>query len=178
MSLFTTQHKIASKRIFDGVILNLRMDTLKDGDKTVTREIVEHNGGVVILAQPSESEVILIKQYRYTLDQYILEFPAGRIEKDEDPSPAAYRELIEETGYKAETWQDLGTLLSAPGFCTEKLYMYGATDLTFVGKNLDEDEETEVIIVSVKEARALLMKEDIKDAKTLAGLFLLQDCYT
>ncbi len=178
MTLFTTQHKVDSRKIFDGHILNLRLDTLSAGEKTVTREIVEHNGGVVILAQPSESEVILIRQYRYTFDSYILEFPAGRIEKNEDPFPAAKRELIEETGYEASNWQDLGTLLSAPGFCTEKLYMYRATNLEFVGKKLDDDEETEVLILSAKEAHSMLMKEEIKDAKTLAGLFLLKDCYT
>lgn len=175
MTLFTTEHKTSSKRIFDGVILNLRLDTLEDGGKTVTREIVEHNGGVVIIAQPSENEVILIKQYRYTFDRYILEFPAGRIEKGEDPLPAAQRELIEETGFNAQNWQDLGVLLSAPGFCTEKLYMYRASGLNFQGKELDDDEETEVIVLPVEEARALLMAEDIKDAKTLAGLFLLPD---
>lgn len=174
MTLFTTQHKVASKKIFDGAILNLRLDTLEDGGQSVTREIVEHNGGVVILAQPSKDEVILIRQYRYTFDSYILEFPAGRIEKGEDPFPAAKRELIEETGFKAENWEDLGVLLSAPGFCTEKLYMYKATQLNFVGKQLDHDEETEVIALSIKEAQEKLLAEEIKDAKTLAGLYLLQ----
>lgn len=166
--------RIKSERIYDGHIFNLRIDTLRSNDGiSVIREVVEHGGGVVIAAQNEQGEVLLVKQYRYSFDQTILELPAGRIEKGEDPYLAAQRELVEETGFRAGTWKALSNLYSAPGFCTEILYMYQASDLNFEGKCLDMDEETEVIKLSVAQAWELVRKGEIRDAKTVAGLALL-----
>lgn len=175
MTLYTRKHTTKSEKVFGGEIISLRLDTLEhpNGEQT-TREVVEHNGGVVIACQPSADEVILINQYRYPMDEELIELPAGRIDKGEDPFLAAKRELAEETGYEALSWQELAQMYSAPGFCNELLYLYKATDLKFVGKNLDPDEETEVVIVSLTEAWSLVQSGKIRDAKTIAGLGLLR----
>ena len=99
MALFTSKHTVESRRVHEGNIINLRVDTLRLNDgQTVTREVVEHEGGVVIACRPAEDQIILIRQYRYSIDDYLMELPAGRIEKGEDPLKAAQRELTEETG--------------------------------------------------------------------------------
>ena len=174
MPLFTTAHTVESKRIYEGRIINFRVDKLRIATgQEVTREVVEHNGGVTIACQPAPGQVVLIKQYRYSIDQELLELPAGRIEEGEDPMLAAQRELTEETGYQARNWSELVRMYTAPGFCNEMLYVYKATDVIEVGKDLDEDEETEVIVMSVEEAWALVMAGKVQDSKTIAGVGML-----
>lgn len=175
MALYTRQDRETTKRIYEGAIINLREDKLKNPHGSCIRAVVEHNGGVFIACQPEPDKVILIKQYRYSIDEELIELPAGRIEKGEQPLPCAQRELIEETGYKAAKWQELSRMFTAPGFCDELLYLYLATDVTFVGKNLDHDEETEVLILPVKEAWQLVLDGQVRDAKTIAGLGLLKE---
>jgi ADP-ribose pyrophosphatase len=172
--LFTRKDMVESKRLWEGGIIKLRVDSLKSpgGEETI-REVVEHNGGVVIASENAEGKVLLVKQYRYALDIEILELPAGRIEAGEDPFPAAQRELTEETGYAAKTWKELSRMYSAPGFCDEVLYLYHATDLSFEGKNLDFDEETDVVEVSLDEAWLMIADGRIRDAKTIAGIGIL-----
>lgn len=174
MTLFTRKHLISSKKIYEGNIITLRLDQLEaeDGSKT-TRELVEHNGGVVIICQPTPSEVVLIKQYRYSLDQELIELPAGRIDPGEKPLETAQRELIEETGYKAKQWQAKGIVSAAVGFCNELLYFFAATDVEQVGKDLDHDEETEVLVVSIEKAWQLVKNAPIIDAKTIVGISML-----
>jgi len=173
VALFTVTHKIGSQRIYEGGIINLRVDILKQDGREKKREVVEHNGGVVIACQPTPDEVILIKQYRYSVDEELIELPAGRIEKGEQPLPAAQRELTEETGFLAKNWEELARMYSAPGFCNEMLYLYLATDTTEVEKNLDEDEETEVMRLPLDEAWHLVSTGRARDAKTIAGIGLL-----
>jgi ADP-ribose pyrophosphatase len=173
VALYTHQHTVESKRIYEGEIVNFRVDLLKQNGKEVTREVVEHNGGVVIVCQPSATEIVLIKQYRYSVDEVLYEFPAGRIEKGEDPLPAAKRELTEETAYVASEWKELSRFYTAPGFCNEMLYMYLASDVKLAEKDLDEDEETDVIVMSIKDAWKLLGSGAVKDAKTVAGISML-----
>ena len=173
MPLYTHEHRIESKRIYEGEIINLRVDKLVRDGKEVLRELVEHNGGVVILCQPSAHEVVLIKQYRYSVDELLYEFPAGRIEQGEEPLPAAMRELTEETGYVAQDWQEISRFYTAPGFCNEMLYMYKATNVTITSKSLDEDEETEVVLMTLSDAWELVTSGKVRDAKTVAGIGLL-----
>ncbi len=173
MSLFTHDHKVDTVRVHEGGIINLRIDTLRSDGLQVVREVVEHNGGVVIAAQPAQDRVLLIRQYRYSIDQELIELPAGRIERGEDPFPAAKRELTEETGFEAREWAELSRMFSAPGFCDEILYLYKAHDLNFVGKNLDIDEQTDVLDLKITEAWDMVGKGEIRDAKTIAGLALL-----
>ncbi len=174
MVLYTRKDTVSTKDIYEGSIFDVRVHTLKaDGNKEIRREIVEHNGGVVIACLPSADEVILIRQYRYAVDEELIELPAGRVAAGEDRLRAAQRELIEETGYKAELWQELPAMFSAPGFCTELLSFYLARNVTFVGKDLDEDEETDVMILSLGEAWQLVKDGRVRDAKTAAALGLV-----
>ncbi len=176
MALFTRAHLVETRRVHEGDIISLRIDSLEAEDGlSVTREVVEHNGGVVIACEPEPGRVLLVRQYRYSIDKDLLELPAGRIEKDENPLPAAQRELTEETGFGASHWQELARLYSAPGFCNEVLYLYHATGVTFMGKNLDFDEETEVLDLSLAEAWSLVSQGKIQDAKTVAGLGLMSN---
>lgn len=172
--LYNQDDVIGTKKIFDGHVFSVRLDTLRKTDRpAITREVVEHNGGVVICGQPEPNKVILIRQYRYPVNEELIELPAGRVELGEDRFLAAQRELTEETGYVAKTWQDLPPMYTAPGFCNELLTFYRATDLVWQGKNLDEDEETEVIIVDVKEAWHWVLDGRVRDAKTAVGLAVL-----
>lgn len=174
MAVFKVAHKVESKRIYEGDIVNFRVDTvrLEDGKET-TREVVEHNGGVVIACQPTEDEVVLIRQYRYSVDEELIELPAGRIEAGEPPLGAAQRELTEETGYLARHWRELSRMYTAPGFCNEMLYMYHASEVELVEKNLDDDEETEVLLLPLAEAWQLVLDGKIRDAKTVSGIGIL-----
>lgn len=173
VTLFTRDHLVGTVRKHEGGIINLRVDTLINDGLEVIREVVEHNGGVVIAAQPAPDRVLLIRQYRYSIDEELIELPAGRIEKGEDPFPAARRELTEETGFEAKHWEELSRMFTAPGFCDEILYLYRASELTFVGKNLDIDEHTDVMDLTLEEAWRLVTSGKIRDAKTVSGIALL-----
>lgn len=174
LALLTRQHQTGSERIYQGEVVSLRVDKVQEpGGASFLREVVEHNGGVVIACQPEPHQVVLIKQYRYSIDEDLLELPAGRLEPGEEPLPAARRELAEETGYRAVHWELLSRMVTAPGFCNEVLYLYRASGLDFVGKNLDYDEETEVQIVDIREAWQMVVKGEIRDAKTIAGIALI-----
>ncbi len=170
----TPKDLIETQKIYNGRIISLRVDTLKFHDgRPFMREVIEHPGGVVIAAQPDPQRVILIRQYRYCLNETLIELPAGRIDHGEKPLECGMRELTEETGYKAMHWQEMSRMYTAPGFCNEMLYLFQAQDLTFVGKNLDEDEETDVFMPTLEEAWQLVLSREICDAKTIAGIGLL-----
>ncbi|MCC7529351.1 MAG: NUDIX hydrolase [Candidatus Melainabacteria bacterium] len=174
MALFTREHTFRSDRIHEGHIINLRVDYLRNPEgREVIRELVEHNGGVTVCCKPDKNSVVLIKQYRYSVDELLYELPAGRIEKGEEPILAAKRELTEETGYSANKWRELVRVYTAPGFCNEMLYMYEATDVILTEQSLDDDEEAEVIVMSLADAWQLVLDGKIRDAKTVAGLGLL-----
>lgn len=175
MALVTRENSVGSRRIFNGKIISLRQDSLQlSEDTVVTREVIEHNGGVTIACQPRPEQIILVRQYRYPIDKELIELPAGRIERGEDPLACAKRELTEETGYTAGSWKEIGQFYSAPGYSDEKLYLYRASDVAFEGKRLDIDEETEVLILPLEEAWNLCLTGEIEDAKTIAGLALLR----
>jgi ADP-ribose pyrophosphatase len=179
VTLFTTKHLLQSRHAYEGDIINVRVDQLQlnDGQATI-HEVVEHNGGVVIACQPKNHEVVLIKQYRYSIDREIIELPAGRIEKAELPLKAAQRELTEETGYRASNWEEKSAFYTAPGFCNEVLYFYRASNVEFVGKSLDANEETDVLILPLQKAWQLVESREIVDVKTIAGLAMLFSAHT
>lgn len=177
MGLITRKDAIGSEMIFRGRIFRVRVDSVKrPAGGEMNLEVVEHDGGVVIACKPSPDEILLIKQYRYAIDEELIELPAGRLNQGEDRLEAAKRELTEETGYRANQWQELPAMFSAPGFCSELLTCYLATDIEWVGKNLDEDEWTDVFTVSRKEAWQLVLDGKVRDAKTIAVLGVV--CHT
>lgn len=176
--LLNQKNRTQTKHIYRGNILSFRLDSLRlPTGKEITREIIEHNGGVVIAARPNPVEVILVEQYRYCIDEVLFELPAGRVEVGERPEVCAARELIEETGYRASKWKELANMYSAPGFCTELLHAYEASDLEFVGANPDEDEEIEIHTIPLSTAWEWVTTGKIRDAKTIAVLGMLHSTH-
>jgi ADP-ribose pyrophosphatase len=173
LTLYTRKHTVGSRRVFDGQLISVRVDDVKADGKAATREVVEHPGGVVIACKPSADEIVLIRQYRYSVDLELIELPAGRLETGEDKLVAAKRELTEETGFQAAHWEKGGVLYPAVGFCEEVLTWYIATDVRWVGGTMDEDEEIEVMRVSLPDAWKLVLDGTITDAKTVAILGII-----
>lgn len=159
------------KNIFDGNIIQVRVETveLPDG-KTASRELVAHGGGVGIIAVSEDGDVLMVSQYRIAAREMMLEIPAGKLEKGEDPLECGKRELIEETGYEAEEFTHLGTYYATPGYCEEKLHIYLARGLNFVGQNLDEGEFLNVKKYKLDDLYNMVMNNKIKDAKTAVAI--------
>lgn len=168
------EKKLSGKTMYEGHIISVRRDDvlLSNGEKHF-REVVEHPGGVVIIPVMDNNRIILVRQWRYPVGQELIELPAGKLNKGEDPFPAAKRELEEETGYRADTWESLGFIYTAPGFCDEKLYFYKASNLEFSRTNPDFGEIIEPLIVDIDKAKNMIKEGKILDAKTVAGLYLI-----
>lgn len=163
--------KISGQEIFRGKIINLRVDTVRlPNGKEATREVVEHPGAVAIAALNEKNEIILIHQYRAPVDEVIIEIPAGKLERGEDPFLCAQRELEEETGWLAGKWEHIFTFYTTPGFSDEVMYLYLAKDLQVSQQSLDEDEFVEIITVPVEAALEMAKTGQIKDAKTIMGI--------
>lgn len=162
---------IESKVLYDGKILKLDLIDveLSDGKKS-KREIVRHNGGCTILAKTQENKILLIKQYRKAFDEEVLELPAGKIEENEDPLECAKRELQEESGYLAKNIEKLGVILASPGYTSEKIHIFRATDLEYRPIDCDWDEHLEVFEMEEEEVNKLIKDGKITDGKTIAAL--------
>ena len=162
-----------SKTIFDGRILSLKVDTVSMPDGgTATREVVAHNGAVAMLPIDDDGNLILVKQYRYPIQAAILEIPAGRLERGEDPAKCAARELTEEIGLRLRSLDLLASLYVAPGYSGEVIHIFLARDLVADQAAADDDENIECIRVSLDEACEMCRTGEIRDSKTIAGLFL------
>jgi ADP-ribose pyrophosphatase len=140
------------------------------GNKVFRREYVVHPGAVVILPILDAEHIVMIRNYRFAVRKELWELPAGTLEPQEPPLETAKRELIEETGYKAEKMTLLTTFFPSPGFCNEIMYSYVAEGLSLVGQDLDETEQIEVEIVKLKDAIQMVRKGTICDAKSLTTL--------
>lgn len=161
----------SSKEIFKGKVICVHHDevTLENG-KTAMREVVYHNGGVCVLPLLSNGDVLFVKQFRYPYREELLELPAGKLEKDEDPFLSAQRELLEETGACANEYISLGKLYPSPGYCSEVISMYLARDLEFSSQKLDEDEFLDVVRIPLEKATQMVLDGSITDAKTQAAI--------
>ena len=166
-----TEKTLSSEKIFDGRILHIRRDTvlLPNGHQS-TREVVDHPGGVCVLAIDSQGRALLVRQFRYPYGQVLTELPAGKLERGEDHRVCALRELEEETGYTPATLTYMGALLSSPGFTDEVLHMYLARGLKPGECHPDEDEFLERDRVPLGELVKEVMDGTIQDAKTVAAV--------
>lgn len=166
-----TEKTLNSQLVYKGKIIDVLCDKIEiSTGKQSVREVVEHSGGVVILALKEKDTVLMVKQYRYPIKQAALELPAGKLEKGENPDLAAKRELSEETGYDAKTWKSLGYIYTSPGFCDEKLYLYLATNLTFTKAHPDEGEILEAYEYKISEVYNMIESGEINDAKTICAI--------
>lgn len=163
---------IRSRTIFDGKLIRVQLDEveLPDG-RTSTREIVKHPGAVAVLAFTEEGKLVLVRQYRNPLEKTILEIPAGKLEPGEDPKACAFRELEEETGYRAEDMQPIVSFYTSPGFADEKIHLFEARGLTKGEMRPDTDEFVEVEELTLEEAYAKMEEGLICDAKTVAAVY-------
>ncbi|OLR65650.1 NUDIX hydrolase [Peptoniphilus porci] len=165
------ERTMKSTKIFDGKVLQLRVDTVEmEGQKYTKREIVERQPAVGIVAITEDDEIILIRQYRKAIDKEIYELPAGMVDFGEEPQKAALRELKEETGYDAKKSDYLLEIYSSPGFTNEKLFIFYAEGLIAGDQDLDEFEHLTVEKVKFKEALKLINLGEIIDSKTVAGI--------
>jgi ADP-ribose pyrophosphatase len=165
---------IASENVFDGQLLHVKRDTVRLPDgATATREYIDHPGAVMIIPRLPDGKLLMERQFRYPLARVFIEFPAGKIDPGEEPAATAARELLEETGYTAGSWAHIGTLHPLITYSTERIEIYTAGALTFVGAKLDAGEFVETFSVAVDEALAWLDRGEITDVKTMLGLLLL-----
>ena len=169
---------LARTTIYKGRIFQLEVDVVKlPTGHILDMEIVRHPGSVVLLPVPEPGKIILIRQYRYTLDRWIWELPAGSLKPNEDPDTAAARECEEEIGLAPHRVTRLRGYYPTPGFCDEQMIYYRCEDLRPPAADStakkDDDEEIEPKVFTLEEARALVTSGEIIDLKTLAGLSLL-----
>ncbi len=169
-----SEKTLSQEYIYKGRILNLRRDMAElPNGKTAAREVVEHHGGVTVIAVTDEDEVLFVRQFRYPSGELLLELPAGKLEAGEDPYSAAVRELREETGATAERVRSLGWFYVSPGYTTEKLYIYAAEELSFGEQSLDADEFLNVERMKFDDALGIALGEGFRDAKTDAAIMKL-----
>lgn len=150
----------------------VRVEQVTASGQRRTREIVRHPGAVVLLPLVDDDHVCLIRNYRVTIGQTLIELPAGTLEPGEPPLVTAGRELLEETGYVAEQLELLHTYYPSPGIMDERMYLYVARHLTYAAPQRELGEEIDNLVVSWDEALRLIDQGEIRDAKTLAGLLL------
>lgn len=164
---------LESKTVFQGRIINLRVDTVRlPGGRVVTREVAEHSDSVCIVPIDDQGEVLLVRQYRTPVKGALLELPAGGVEAGEVSEETVQRELQEETGYRAGTLRHLSSFWMTPGWCDEYMHTYLATDLTESRLAGDDDENIVVERVSLDRALELIGSGEIRDVKSIAGLLL------
>jgi ADP-ribose pyrophosphatase len=166
--------KVNSKTtLYEGRVFKLLREnvTLNNG-VTVDLDVIHHPGASAMIPMSGDDNVILIKQYRHAIGDFIWEIPAGTLDPDETPLECAKRELIEETGFSANTWQKLGEITPLPGYSNERIHMFLAADLVPAEQDLDKDEMLDVHEVSLGKAVEMIHEGAIQDSKTIAGLFM------
>lgn len=175
MEKMTEEKTISSERVYEGRVLNLRVDTVQlDQGKTTRREIVEHRGAVALVPLDAHGNVLLVRQFRKAVEQDLLEIPAGTLESGEDALACAHRELEEETGYRAANVREIGGFYPCPGYSTEYIHVFLATGLTPGAEHGDEDEDIEVESVPFFRALEMIDRGEIRDAKSIIGLLTLK----
>jgi len=168
----------SSKQIYSGKLLKLELLQVQGPDgRTREREVVRHPGAVAIvplLEEDGQRKVILVRQYRAPIGKELLEIPAGTLEPDESPRECAERELAEETGYRARSWEKLAEFYTTPGFCDEWMFLFLAHGLEpLEGNHPDEGEFLRVERVPLDKLEKMLLSGELEDAKTLIGLLFL-----
>ena len=167
-----TEKTIKKELIYKGRVINLtKDDVLCPNGQTSLREIVHHRGGVAILYKV-EDKFIFEKQYRYALNEEIIEVPAGKLEEGEIPLEAAKRELLEETGYRPLEMIHLGDSYPTPGYSSEVIHLYYCPKAVKEERHLDEDESIDLIYLTLEEIDKLIAENKIKDSKTVAAIYL------
>lgn len=166
---------IKTEKVYEGRVVTLRCDTVElPGQKYAKREIVDHAGGVTIVALTEDNKIPFVKQFRIATGKHLLELPAGLIDHNENPKQAALRELEEETGWLAEEVKFLVEFYTSPGFTNEKVHIFKAENLKKTQVNFDDTENIEIIELTMEEALHKIKLGEIIDAKTIVGLLYVE----
>ena len=166
-NLVMKEKMIKQEEIFKGKVFTVYKDVVELADgKMANREHIKHSGGVCVFAQVGD-KVLMVRQFRYSINKEVLEFPAGKLEYGEDPLQAAQRELREETGYLAAKMTSLGYFVPTCGYSNEIIYFFQASELNYVGQDLDPGEFLAVEKVKLSELKDLIDSNEIIDGKTL-----------
>lgn len=166
---------VSSDEVYRGHFLTLRRDQIAQADGTQAgREYIVHPGAVVIIPILDDGRLVLERQYRYPLQQVLLEFPAGKLDAGESRWSAAMRELAEETGFRAREWACAGVLHNAAAYSTEFIEIWFARGLTAGERHLDPGEVIDLCLMTEDELDTLAARGELTDAKTLIGLLWLQ----
>jgi len=162
---------VTADLIYAGRVVTLRLKNLAQADgRRREREIVEHVPGAAVVAVDANGQVLLVRQLRPAVDAHLLELPAGLVDPGEAPIEAARRELAEETGFAAQRMEPLVRFFTSPGFCTELMHIFVATDLVAAAVHPDDDEEIELVRMPFERAIDQVLSGEVSDAKTVAGL--------
>lgn len=170
------EKEVQAETYFQGFVFTAKKFTveLPDGSKH-SREVVLHNGGSCIAAMREDGKFILVRQYRFAVQQELLEFPAGKIESHEQAKLCAIRELEEECGYQAKNVLDMGYIYPTCGYSSEKIYLYFAKNLIETKQHLDDGENLSVVYLSLDEIIALIEQGKIHDGKTVALAYKIKN---
>ncbi|MQR95701.1 NUDIX hydrolase [Fictibacillus phosphorivorans] len=167
---------ISKEQIYSGKVIDLYIEEVELPNKKIgKREVVKHPGAVAVLAVTNEGKILMVEQFRKPLEKTIIEIPAGKLEKGEDPLECAKRELLEETGFACESMESIGSFYTSPGFADELIHLYYTNTLTKQGNQMtDEDEFLNVLELSIDEAKELMKKQQIHDAKTAYSVMYME----
>ncbi|HEV2885208.1 MAG TPA: NUDIX hydrolase [Pyrinomonadaceae bacterium] len=161
-----------SKEIFRGRVFSVSVDTIHEGDQTYQREVVHHPGSAVIIPVFDDGSIALVRQYRHPAVKYLLEAPAGTLNRGESPEQGAARELEEELGFVAGRMEKISEFFVSPGFLEEKMWVYLATQLTETQQQLEDDELLNVVRLPLSQVLSMISSGEIEDAKTIIGVML------
>lgn len=165
------EETVSQERVYEGIIVNIRRDQARLADGRITgREVIEHPGGVAVFALDEENRVIMVRQFRYPIGEVVLELPAGKLEKGEDPRDSGLRELEEETGLRPGTFLSMGVSYSSPGIMEERIHLFFAKDLVQGPSHPDDGEFLEIVRVPYPELLDMVRRGEIHDGKTLAAI--------
>ena len=163
---------VKTETVFKGHIIDVRVDTVEfPNGKQAYRDIVDHPGGVGVLAITDDNKILIVKQFRKPIEKAIYEIPAGKLDRGEEPLKCGIRELEEETGYKAKEFISLGYMYPTPGFANEVTHLYMAKGLYKGVAHPDEDEYLDIEAFGFDEMHDMIMKNEINDAKTVMAFF-------
>lgn len=165
---------IDHRMMYEGKLLHVYYDKVDIAGETYRREIVEHPGAAAIIPVTEDREILFVKQYRYPIKQALLEIPAGKLARGEDPGVCAVRELEEETGCIG-TLRKIGIIYTTSGFCNEKIHLYIADHLVYTHQHLDDGEYLDIVKIPLKEVFQMVYEGKITDAKTLSALAIASD---
>jgi len=162
---------LGREEVYRGKIVNLRVDTIQHpSGKSAIREVVQHPGGVTVVALRDSGELLLIRQYRYPLQRFILELPAGKLDSGQSPLDTICRELEEEAGFRADTWDYGCAFYTSPGISDELIHLFIARNLSPVPQRLEEGEHITVEAHSLENCLQLMQSGEIRDGKTILGI--------